>query len=55
MPFDDPLGDDGMDDMERHFSDLTFWEPMNRTNHDTEQIDISKGTIEQVTSKKMNY
>ena len=52
MPFDDSLGDDGMDDRERHFSDLKFWEPINRTNHNTEQIDISKGTIEQVTSKK---
>jgi hypothetical protein len=52
MPFDDSLGDDEMDDMERHFSDLKFWEPMNRTSHNTEQIDISKGAIEQVTSKK---
>lgn len=55
IPFDDSLGDDGMDDRERNFSDLKFWEPMNRTNHNTEQIDISKGTIKQVTSKKMNY
>lgn len=53
--FDDSLGDDDMDDMERHFSDLKFWEPiqpLNRTNHGTEQITISKGTIEQVTSKR---
>ncbi len=52
MPFDDSLGDDEMDDMERHFSDLKFWEPMNRTSQSTEQIEISKGAIEQVTSKK---
>ncbi|MGU9819428.1 hypothetical protein ACU684_29050 [Pseudomonas sp. LF135] len=55
MPFDDSLGDDEMDDMERYFSDLKFWEPrqpMNRTSHSTEEITISKGIIEQVTCKR---
>lgn len=53
--FDDSLGDDDMDDMERHFSDLKFWkpiQPLNRTKHGIEQITISKGTIEQVTCKR---
>ncbi|WP_416363699.1 hypothetical protein [Pseudomonas sp. NFX183] len=55
MPFDDSLGDDEMDDIERYFSDLKFWEPsqpMNRTNPSTEKITISKGIIEQVTCKR---
>ncbi|WP_426182130.1 hypothetical protein [Pseudomonas sp. TWRC1-2] len=55
MPFDDSLGDDEMDDMERYFSDLKFWEhsqPMNRTSPSTEKITISKGIIEQVTCKR---
>lgn len=55
MPFDDSLGADEMDDMERHFSDLKFWEPsqpMNRTSPSTEKITISKGIIEQVTCKR---
>lgn len=55
MPFDDSLGDDEMDDMERYFSDLKFWEPsqpMNRISHSAEKITISKGIIEQVTCKR---
>ncbi|WP_242176616.1 MULTISPECIES: hypothetical protein [unclassified Pseudomonas] len=53
--FDDSLGDDDMDDIERYFSDLNFWtpnQPLNQSTHSTANIQISKGTIEQVICKK---
>jgi hypothetical protein len=55
LHFDDTLGDDDMDDIERHLSDLQLWkpnQPLNRTNHGAEHIDISKGTIDQITCKQ---
>jgi len=53
--FDDSLGDDELDDIERHFSDLKFWkpdQPLNKKEPETEVPDISKGTIQQVTCKR---
>ena len=53
--FDDSLGDDDMDDIERYVSDLKLWkpdQPLNRKNQNTQQIDISKGTIQQITCKR---
>ncbi|AKS04964.1 hypothetical protein [Pseudomonas trivialis] len=52
--FDDSLGDDDMDDIERHLSNLKFWkpdQPLNKINHDIELLEISNGTIQQVTCK----
>ncbi|WP_426135259.1 hypothetical protein [Pseudomonas sp. PWP3-1b2] len=53
--FDESLGDDDMDDIERYVSDLKTWkpdQPLNQTNQNTDQINISKGTIHQVTCKQ---
>lgn len=53
--FDDSLGDDELDDIERHFSDLKFWkpdQPLNRKTPETEVLEVSKGTIQQVTCKR---
>lgn len=50
--FDDSLGDDDMDDIERYISDLKAWKPdqtLDRTSQNKEQTNISKGTIHQVT------
>ena len=53
--FDDSLGDDELDDIERHFSDLKFWkpdQPLNKKTPETEVPEVSKGTIQQVTCKR---
>lgn len=53
--FDDSLGDDNLEDIERHFSNLKFWkpdQPLNKKTPETEVPDISKGTIQQVTCKR---
>ena len=53
--FDDSLGDDDMDDIERHFSDLKFWkpdQPLNKIDRGAETLEISRGTIQQVTCKR---
>ncbi|SFS29064.1 hypothetical protein [Pseudomonas sp. NFACC42-2] len=53
--FDDSLGDDELDDIERHFSDLKFWkpdQPLNKKTPETEVLEVSKGTIQQVTCKR---
>lgn len=53
--FDDSLGDDELDDIERHFSDLKFWkpdQPLNKKQPETEVLEISKGTIQQITCKR---
>ncbi len=53
--FDDSLGDDDMDDTERHFSGLEFWKPerpLNTIKHATEILEISRGTIQQITCKR---
>lgn len=53
--FDDSLGDDDMDDIERYVSDLKLWkpdQPLNRTTQNIENIDISNVTIQQVTCKQ---
>ncbi len=53
--FDDTLGDDDMDDVERHCSDLEFWrpdQPLNKKKHETDAIEFSGGTIQQVTCKR---
>lgn len=53
--FDDSLGDDDLDDVERYVSDLNIWkpdQPLNRTNQNTQKFDISKGTIHQITCKR---
>lgn len=52
--FDDSLGDDELDDIERHFSDLKFWkpdQPLNGKTPETKALEVSKGTIQQVTCK----
>ena len=53
--FDDTLGEDDMDDIERHVSDLTFWkpdQPLNKRVRITDPFEIPKGTIEQICCKK---
>lgn len=52
--FDDTLGDDDMDDVERYLSDLKFWQPTRsqKSDCDPEKISITGGTIEQVTCKR---
>lgn len=53
--FDDSLGDDDLDDIERHFSDLKFWKPdqsLTGKTLETEALEISNGTIQQVTCKR---
>ena len=53
--FDDSLGKDDMDDIERHFSDLKFWEPnkpLKKANNATKNLAVSRGKIEQVTCKR---
>ncbi|WP_256732901.1 hypothetical protein [Pseudomonas sp. P7548] len=52
--FDDTLGDDDMDDIERHVSDLTFWtpdQPLNKRVRITDPFEIPKGIIEQINCK----
>ncbi len=52
--FDDTLGDDDMDDIERYCSDLKFWkpdQPLNRKEHEKEAIEFSGGAIQQITCK----
>lgn len=54
--FDDALGDDDMDDVERYCSDLKFWapdQPLNKKeqDQDKEVIEFSGGTIQQITCK----
>lgn len=53
--FDDSLGDDEMDDLERHFSDLEFWkpdQPLGRKDHGMDILKLSKLTIQQITCKR---
>ena len=53
--FDDTLGEDDMDDIERHVSDLIFWkpdQPLNKRVRITDPFEIPKGTIEQICCKK---
>ncbi|MCS4251443.1 hypothetical protein [Pseudomonas sp. BIGb0164] len=53
--FDDTLGEDDMDDIERHVSYLTFWkpdQPLNKRVRITDPFKIPKGTIEQICCKK---
>lgn len=49
--FDDSLGKDDMDDIERHFSDLKFWEPNKPLKKATTNPVIPRGKTEQVTCK----
>ncbi|WP_236692179.1 hypothetical protein [Pseudomonas fildesensis] len=44
-----------MDDIERHLSNLKFWkpdQPLNKTSHCTELLEVSNGIIQQVTCKR---
>ncbi|MGZ0714302.1 hypothetical protein [Pseudomonas palleroniana] len=52
--FDDSLGQDDMDDIERHLSDLKFWEPNQPVKNieKTKNPSISRGKIEQITCKR---
>jgi hypothetical protein len=53
--FDETLGNDDLDDIERHFSDLKFWkpdQPLNKKNPETEVFNSLSGTIQQVTCKR---
>ncbi len=52
--FDDTLGADDMDDVERYCSDLTFWkpdQPLNKKEHEKEAIEFPGGIIQQITCK----
>ena len=52
--FDDSIGDDDMDDMERYFLDLKFWKPASteRNHYNAENFSFSDGVIDQLTAKR---
>lgn len=53
--FDDSLGDDEMDDIERYFSDLVFWKPGQPLSPKTHNIELDappSGMIQQITCKQ---
>ncbi|KRP43963.1 hypothetical protein SAMN04490190_2246 [Pseudomonas libanensis] len=52
--FDDSIGDDDMDDMERHLLGLKFWKPAptEKTHSNTGKFSFLDGVIDQLTAKR---